>query len=210
MYLVKTPSVVKKIYPQFVWNFSRKEPYVYLTFDDGPHPEITLEVLSVLKKFQAKASFFCVGKNVVRYPEVFNKIIEDGHAVGNHTFSHKNAWDTERELYLQDINRCDEVMETSYFRPPYGKISKRTAKNINKKIIMWDVLSGDFDRNIAPEKCLKNVIKNIEKGSIIVFHDSEKASGNMLYALPRVLEYINSQKWQCETIKKGLELSSPF
>jgi peptidoglycan/xylan/chitin deacetylase (PgdA/CDA1 family) len=167
---------------------------IYLTFDDGPHPEITNFVLDTLKNHQAKASFFCIGDNVKKFPETFHRIIDEGHAIGNHTFNHLNGWKTSDELYLDNIAEASEWIDSTMFRPPYGRITRFQLSQLQKprfqmKTIMWSVLSGDFDQKIAGEKCYQNVIRNSGNGAIVVFHDSEKAAVRMQYALPKVLKH---------------------
>ncbi|KUO67302.1 MAG: polysaccharide deacetylase [Lutibacter sp. BRH_c52] len=211
-YFIKTPSIFKFIFSKWVWCFSLKEKVLYLTFDDGPTPEITEWTLNELKKHEAKATFFCIGKNIGEHPEIFQKIIEENHAVGNHTNNHLNGWKTKTEAYLQNIedaekyfeeNRKSEIINQKIFRPPYGKLTFSQSKNIRKKgykIIMWDVLSADYDPNISNEKCLENVIRNIQNGSIVVFHDSVKASEKLKFVLPKVLEYYSYQGYKFKSI----------
>ncbi len=206
-YFIKTPWLVKKIFPHYVWSFPAKNNEVYLSFDDGPHAQITPWVLDQLKKYNAKASFFCIGKNVLQNPLVYERILTEGHAVGNHTQNHLNGWKVTEEEYLKDIKEASKTIETNLFRPPYGRINQNHLKNLNSamgvdsKIIMWDVLSADFDQKTLPEDCLKNVIKNVEAGSIIVFHDSEKAYHSLNYALPKVLQFLNDKSFVCKEIK---------
>lgn len=203
MYLVKAPSLLKKIYPKkLVWSIPADDS-IYLTFDDGPHPTATQFVLQMLAQYKAKATFFCIGKNVIEYPEIYQQIIAEGHTVGNHTQNHSNGWNLNKEEYLADIAIAAKHINTNLFRPPYGRIRKKQAEAIHKmglKIIMWDVLSGDFDPKISPEKCWENIKQNIEPGSIIVFHDSSKAWDRMAYALPRTLAYCQEQKWQMKSL----------
>ncbi len=203
MYLVKTPQIIKKLFPQYVWDIAHTPQSVYLTFDDGPHPEITAEVLRILDTYQAKSTFFCVGKNAEQYPEIMKRIREQGHTTGNHTYSHSNAWQVGRETFLSDVKRCEQVFSSAVFRPPYGKITPYLSQKIAQKIIMWDVLSGDFDPLLPKEKCLNNVLNHVSGGSVIVFHDSEKAYERMIYALPRVLDWLHEKGLVCEAIKKG-------
>jgi len=192
MFLVKSPAIIKKYYPKLVWEIPNNENKIYLTFDDGPIPEVTDWVLDLLKQYNIKATFFCIGDNVVKHPAVFQRIITEDHAVGNHTFNHLNGWKTSSETYLANIEACKEIVSTTIFRPPYGRIKKTQVQDLTKeyKIIMWDVLSGDFDAKTSPEKCYNNVVENAKEGSIIVFHDSVKASKNLKYALPKVIEYL--------------------
>jgi len=195
-YFVKTPWWLKEIYPHRLWSVDTKEKIIYLSFDDGPHPVATPFVLDELKKYNAKATFFCIGKNVVEYPAIYKRIIDEGHSTGNHTQHHLNGWKTNNEQYLADVAEASKYIETNLFRPPYGRIKSLQAKGIKKalktqsaKIVMWDVLSGDFDESISKEKCLDNVIHKSKAGSIIVFHDSEKALPRLKYTLPAALDF---------------------
>jgi peptidoglycan/xylan/chitin deacetylase (PgdA/CDA1 family) len=193
MYLVKTPWLLKKLYPNLIWNARRTTRCIYLTFDDGPIPIVTPFVLNILKRHNAKATFFCIGDNVSKHTDIFEQVKADGHAIGNHTFNHLKGWVTDNQIYLNNFLQTDELLDTPLFRPPYGRI-KRAQINLLKKarpdlkIIMWDVLSGDFDTNLSPEDCLENVLKHTEAGSIIVFHDSLKAFDRLEYVLPRAME----------------------
>ncbi|MFI5205291.1 MAG: polysaccharide deacetylase family protein [Flavobacteriales bacterium] len=202
MYTVKTPLLVKALYADLTWNFSRKTNDVFLTFDDGPHPQITGEVISHLAKANAKATFFCVGANIEKHPGTFQQLLAENHSVGNHTYDHMNGWKNSNRQYFRSIVKCKKLVSTSLFRPPHGKITRAQARMVRKKfnIIMWDVLSADFDKTVSKEKCVDNVIKNIQPGSVVVFHDSEKAAEKMLYALPRVLDYIQEKKWNMKEI----------
>lgn len=182
-----------------------KEPSVYFTFDDGPHEKATPFVLDCLKQFNGKASFFCIGKNVVEHPLLFERIKKEGHTVGNHTFNHFNGWKTSNEKYFQNIRMASEVIPSNIFRPPYGRIKTSQAKKLMRQpqpfhIYMWDVLSGDFDVNLSREDCLDNVMNNIEPGSIILFHDSQKAFPRMSYALPKVLDFCTEKGWQIKAL----------
>lgn len=191
MQIAKTPKIAKKAFPRLTWEADKTEKAIYLSFDDGPTPEITIWILNLLEKYNAKATFFCLGKNVVMYPKLLDYIICQGHTVGNHTYNHLNAWKTEKEKYLNDIVSCERVFHSKYFRPPYGKLKPgiRTQILENHQIIMWDVMSYDFDQDITEENCFQNVVKNARRGSIIVFHDSYKAEKNMKAVLPRVLKH---------------------
>ena len=183
-----------KLFPELIWHFSSREKerqnHVFLTFDDGPTPKVTPWVLDCLREHDALATFFCLGRNVDRYPEIYRQILDGGHAVGNHTYSHLKGWKTPNSEYLNDIQLANQSIESHLFRPPYGRFSKTQIRAIRKdySIVMWDVLSQDYDSSIPPQKCMANVEANIRPGSIIVFHDSEKAKGNLYYTLPRVLE----------------------
>lgn len=211
LFWVKTNKIVKNLFSNYVWSISTTEPKVYLTFDDGPTPEITEWVLEQLKQYDAKATFFCIGINIEKHPEIFKKIITDGHSFGNHTFNHKKGWKTSNQTYFEEVDTCEKSIQkfsckspqTKLFRPPYGKIKTSQSKVLREKgykIIMWDVLSVDFDATINPEKCLNNVIKNIANGSIVVFHDSVKAFPNLEYALPKTLDFLKNKGFVCEKL----------
>ncbi len=208
-YWIKTNKLIKLIFSNYVWDIPTVEKKVYLTFDDGPTPEITAWVLNQLKEFNAKATFFCIGENIQKYPEIFDSILTNGHTIGNHTFNHHNGWKTKTSDYIENVLLCKEVIRkqttdnTQLFRPPYGKIRKSQANLLRKngyKIIMWDVLSADFDASISPEKCLHNVISNTQPGSIIVFHDSEKSHKNLVFTLPKFLTFLKQNNYVCEVI----------
>jgi peptidoglycan/xylan/chitin deacetylase (PgdA/CDA1 family) len=204
MYLVKTQWWLRKLYaPGLTWKIQTKRNELFLTFDDGPHPTITPFVLQCLKKYNAKATFFCIGNNVKQYPDVYQQILDEGHSVGNHTNNHLNGWKTGDIIYLKNIILAGQLIESNLFRPPYGRISKSQVKELSPvfDIIMWDVLSGDFDLKLSPQKCLKNVVNNASKGSVIVFHDSEKAFLRLEYVLPKALEYFSQQGYLMESIK---------
>lgn len=207
---VKTNYFVKSIFPNYIWDIPNDENKVFLTFDDGPTPEITEWTLAQLKKYEAKATFFCIGNNIEKHPEIFQKIIEEGHTIGNHTFNHLKGWKTSTDKYITNVTLCQsEIVNRksqiiNLFRPPYGKIKPSQSKILRKlgyKIIMWDVLSYDFDQTITPEKCLSNVLKNVQSGSIIVFHDSLKAGQNLRYALPKTLEFLKEKGFVCAKIE---------
>ncbi len=194
MYLVKTPLLLKKLYPQLVWDMPVDNKCIYLTFDDGPIPIVTPWVLNILQRYNAKATFFCIGDNVRKHPEEFEQVKNAGHAIGNHTYNHLKGWDTDDKIYLDNFLLADEQLDTNLFRPPYGRIKRSQVKLLKQHkpdldIIMWNVLSGDFDINLKPEKCLANVTRNTQSGDIVLFHDSEKAFGRLEYVLPRALEY---------------------
>ena len=207
-YLVKTPLWVKRIYSKYTWSIDINENVLYLTFDDGPHPEITPFVLNQLKQYNALATFFCIGKNVVAHPDTYQQIINEGHSVGNHTYSHLNGWKTDNDIYLKDILQASKIINSSLFRPCYGRITSFQAKHLkpvmhgkDPKIIMWDVLSGDFDTDCTPQQCLSNVVFASVPGSIIVFHDSEKAFARLEYTLPRVLKYFSEKGYRFSSLE---------
>ena len=204
-YFVKTPWLLKKLYSQCIWEVKTTQKEIYLTFDDGPHPEATPFVLGELKKYDAKGTFFCVGKNVKEYFDTYKQIILEGHKPGNHTYNHLNGWKTTDKEYLEDILQAANLIDSNLFRPPYGKITQfqlkaLQGKKLNLKTIMWNVLSGDFDEKITPENCYLNVMNNAGPGSIIIFHDSLKAMPRLQYALPRVLEYFTEKGFQFKII----------
>ena len=215
-YWIKTHYLIKKLFSGFVWDLPNKEKKVYLTFDDGPTPEITECTLKQLKQFDARATFFCIGENIQKNPDIFSKVIQDGHSIGNHTFNHLKGWETSTEDYIENFKQCEieilkqskihpeaSALKSKLFRPPYGKIKfsqSRILRKIGYKIIMWDVLSADFDTNVSPEECLENVIKNVTSGSVIIFHDSMKASKNLEYALPKTLAFLKENGYKCEAI----------
>ncbi|MEN8187588.1 MAG: polysaccharide deacetylase family protein [Bacteroidota bacterium] len=223
-YLVKTPEIIKRFWPDYTWQIATDKKEIYLTFDDGPHPEITPWVLKTLEDFNARATFFCVGDNIKKFPEVYQEVLSKDHSVGNHTFNHLNGWKTSTETYLENIQKAEEVIRrvktedrrpksdnnqncstnnqqpttsnqqptTKLFRPPYGKIKPSQTKALlmeGYQIIMWNVLSGDFDIELSNEKCLQNVVKNTRKGSVIVLHDHEKAFKKLQFVLPKVLKF---------------------
>ena len=206
-YFVKTPGWLKKIYSGCTWQMDTAEKKIYLSFDDGPHPVITRFVLDTLDKYNARATFFCIGKNVAEHPEVYQQILAGGHAVGNHTFNHLNGWKTPAGLYIENIELAQQLIKANLYRPPYGKISFRQMKQLAEKqptlkIIMWTVLSADFDKKITPEKCLKNVLQNTGNGSIVVFHDSERAFEKLQFVLPKVMRHFADQGYQFEQLIK--------
>lgn len=207
MNLFQTPFFLPWLYPQLVWRMPANEKKVYLTFDDGPVPGATDFVLETLKQYNAVATFFCIGDNIQKHPEVFTKIVKAGHPIGNHTFNHLKGWSTPLHTYVDNTNKCEAVVEshlTTYhspttsnhlFRPPYGRITRKqiSALTKNYKIIMWDVLTQDYRQNITPDTCIRGTIQATRPGSIVVFHDSYKAEGNMMFALPRYLEFLNAK-----------------
>ncbi len=207
-YLATTPKLLRRLYKDRVWDLPNDGQVLYLTFDDGPHPEITVFVLDLLAKFNAKATFFCVGKNVEKHPEIYNRILADGHAVGNHSMTHLNGGKVKDKLYLEDIAEAQNFIKSNLFRPPYGRLTRFQQKQLqaarfNFKIIMWSVLSGDFDLSITPERCLQNVLLHAKTGSIIVFHDSEKGTKNLKYALPKTLEYFADKGFVFKRIEES-------
>jgi peptidoglycan/xylan/chitin deacetylase (PgdA/CDA1 family) len=242
-YWVKSKWWMKWLFPEHVWKIDTMEKKVFLTFDDGPTPEITYWVLKQLKIHNAKATFFCIGDNIQKHPILFKEIITENHSVGNHTFNHLNGWKTSNDVYFSNVELCQKEYEvrrsrkweevgsgkksevgsgkevgslgmntehwalntehSKLFRPPFGKIKPSQSRKLRKlgyKIIMWDIISFDFDQSVSKEKCLKNVLKNIENGSIIVFHDSKKGWKNLEYVLPKTLQFLNENGYSCEKL----------
>ncbi|MGB1231366.1 MAG: polysaccharide deacetylase family protein [Winogradskyella sp.] len=224
----KTPGFVKTLFPNLVWTIATRKKEIYLTFDDGPTPKITEWVLEELKKHNAKATFFCIGNNIEKYPEIFKQIIDGKHSIGNHTHNHLKGWKHKTKTYINDVLKTEILIDSKYkqlnskttdltieqlkienwnlklFRPPYGKFKAKQSKQLQKlgyKIIMWDVLSYDWDANVSKENCFKNSTSKTKEGSIIVFHDSVKASKNLKYTLPKVLEYYSKKGFAFRPIK---------
>ena len=200
-YLYKTPAWLRWIYPQRIWRLPASDNQVYLSFDDGPHPFVTPWVLDILKEFDAKASFFCIGKNVEQYPGIYKRILDEGHSAGNHTHTHKNGWHTPLDTYIEDVKKSALVISSRLFRPPYGRLRSAQAKAVKKvlgtetKIIMWDLLSGDFDPAVNISRSVEQLNKHTKPGSILVFHDSEKAFPQMQQILPAVMKNIKLKGW---------------
>ncbi|MFA6238167.1 MAG: polysaccharide deacetylase family protein [Bacteriovorax sp.] len=187
----------KLLYPKIVWNFSRNEKNIYLTFDDGPIPELTEWILDELDKFNAKATFFCVGSNIINNPSIFEKIIKSGHAVANHSMNHLKGFKLNIEEFMQNAEECEILIKNKYFRPPFGQMTPAQYKAIvekNFQIIYWDVFSGDY-LEISPQECAKTVIKKTRNGSIVLFHDNLKSESNLRHALPIVLKHFSEQNY---------------
>ncbi|MEO6328387.1 MAG: polysaccharide deacetylase family protein [Ginsengibacter sp.] len=206
VYFIKTPWWLKKLYSECIWDIETAEKILYLTFDDGPHPLATPFVLEQLKRYNAKATFFCIGKNVKEHFEVYRQIINDGHKPGNHTYDHLNGWKEKDKDYLRNIFEAKKIIDSNLFRPPYGKITKFQLRQLSAdkyrlNTIMWSVLSGDFDKNVSDENCFLNVTRNAGRGSIIVFHDSDKSYAKLLYTIPRVLDYFSKEGYTFKAIE---------
>ena len=208
MYLIKTPQFIRKTFPGFIWNIEtqnekvKKDKDIYLTFDDGPVEDVTPFVLDLLQEYEAKATFFCVGENIDNNPQIFADLQEQGHAVGSHSYNHLSGWATDNNDYVSNVTKAAELSSSNLFRPPYGRIKPSQAKVIQKdfKIIMWDVLSGDFDPKITEEKCYNNVVSNAHDGSIVVFHDSHKSFPILKKVLPKVLDYYSQAGYNFKSI----------
>lgn len=206
VYFVKKPQWLRRFYGDCIWEMNTTEKILYLTFDDGPDPEQTPFVLEQLKKYNAKATFFCIGENVLTHKGIFDQIIADGHSVGNHTHTHLDGWKTRNKRYYEDIAKAAKVINSPLFRPPFGHITWNQVRKLKSnypgfKTILWNLLSADFDTTLSPQKCLSNVIDHAKPGSIILFHDSELASKNMRYALSHVLEHFSKEGYKFERIE---------
>jgi peptidoglycan/xylan/chitin deacetylase (PgdA/CDA1 family) len=202
MAFTRIPRILKLVYPNLLWELPGEEKILFLTFDDGPTPMITEEILSILEKLNAYATFFCVGRNAERHPDILAQIIEKGHSLGNHTYSHLKGWFTKNREYYEDIMLAAGIIRSPLFRPAYGMIKPSQVQYLKNqfRIILWDIMSYDFSLTTSKEKCLENVLRHAQSGSIVVFHDSVKASENMLYALPRVLEYFGEKGFAFKSI----------
>jgi len=203
--MVKTPWIIRNLFSNLTWKIPTEEKILYLTFDDGPHPTVTPFVLEQLEKYNAKASFFCVGKNVVTYPAIYSQVVNADHTIGNHTHHHLNGWMVRDQDYFNDINEARKYIDSALFRPPYGKITTFQAKHLSRspfgfEIVMWDVLSKDYNVKLSGEDCAFNVIRNAVQGSVIVFHDSEKAFPRMQKALISTLQFFSEKGWRFEAI----------
>ena len=201
-YWVKTPTIFKRLFPKIVWNFSEKEKKVFLTFDDGPSTNVTDSILTILEQEKVRATFFCIGKNVKKNPELADKILKKGHSIGNHSMTHVNGWRTRKNSYLRNINDASEYINSNLFRPPFGRFNLYSLDQILKKykLVMWDVLSGDFDEKIEEKAVINNVIKNVANGSIIVFHDNNKSKEKTLSVLIKTIKKLKEKGFSFEAI----------
>lgn len=202
VFFAKTPDIVKPLASDMLWSIEDDTQSLYLTFDDGPTEGVTSEVLQILDDYNAKATFFCIGGNVKKNPDLYAKIIMKGHRTGNHTWNHMNGWEYSDYSYLRNIIECSELVKSSLFRPPYGRIKRSQVRALKDRftIVMWDVLSGDWRSDLSKEQCASNVINHAKPGSIIVFHDSLKAQENILYALPKVLSHFHKKGFTFKSI----------
>lgn len=200
--LARPPALLRKLYPEALWRMKQSEKKIYLTFDDGPVPGATPEALSILKKHGVKASFFCVGENVGKHPEIYKQLLAEGHTVGNHTAHHADGWVTTSLKYLREVQECASLVHSELFRPPYGRMRRSQYKAIRRKykVVMWDVLTCDFDQSLAREHVLEISLMYSRPGSIVVFHDSEKALRNMQWVLPRYIEEMKAQGYEFGTL----------
>lgn len=205
-YLVKTPRLVQRFFHNYAWRIKTSKKEIYLTFDDGPVPDFTPWVLETLARYKAKATFFCVGENIKKFPHIYKQIKDSNHSIGNHTFNHLQGWKTPTNKYIKNILKAESYLhddeskkEKKLFRPPHGRIRPVQARILRKKgykIIMWDVLSGDFDQSLSKELCLEHTLKHIKNGSIVVFHDSDKSFKNLDFVLPKVLEHFTQEGYE--------------
>ena len=204
MYFVKTPHIVKPLYPSAKWCVETNEKVLYFTFDDGPVPSVTDATFEILDSFSAKACFFLIGENIERHPDYIAKYAQNGHSIGNHSFQHLNGWKTPTAEYTSDVINASESIASTLFRPPYGRITRKQVKHLELEytLCMWDVLSGDFDPTINVDSCIKNVVDHVEPGSIVVFHDSEKASKVMLASLPIILDQLKKRGYQFKALSE--------
>lgn len=203
MIAVRPPLIYRWLSPRhLVCSLPGPDKVIYLTFDDGPVPGATPEVLEILRQYNARATFFMVGDNVIRYPGIFDQVRHDGHAVGNHTFHHLNGWRTSPGAYLYDVRRCRELVDSSLFRPPYGRFTPTQYLLLRNdfRFILWSVLTYDFHRNTTPEQCLDNAIGNAGIGSVVVFHDNPVSMANVRYALPRFIDHFLNLGFQFRSI----------
>lgn len=203
IYFYKTPFWLRWLYPNFLWRVKTTQKHVFLTFDDGPTPEVTEWVLETLNHFNAKATFFCLGKNVEAHPPLFLQLTKNGHKTGNHSFAHEDGWKTDNHVYLQSVVKADQYIESKWFRPPYGKIKRTQATALLKqgyKIVMWDLVSGDFNENFSVDQSIKLLLTHTHPGSILVFHDSHKAFPKLKEILPVVMTQLQKQGYSFEVL----------
>ena len=194
-YWVKTPRFVPYVFSELVWRFSPAKPNIYLTFDDGPSSLVTEDILSILEEESIKATFFCVGKNVIKNPDLYKKILSSGHSIGNHSMTHPNGWKANSGFYQNDINQATELINSNLFRPPFGKLNIKSLKSLKKKfqIVMWDVVSGDFDLKLSSNKVISNVVDNARNGSVILMHDKDKFKALTLSSLLPIIKALKEK-----------------
>lgn len=199
----RPPLWLRRLYKDCYWNFPNEENKIYLTFDDGPTPELLPFILQTLDEYKVKATFFCVGNNIQKHPQLYSEMLSKEHVVANHTFNHLNGWKTPNKIYFRNIKEFDALHESNLFRPPYGRLRKSQMRQLAReyKIILWDVLSYDYDKNISPERCLQNVTANTRSGSVIVFHDNVKAERNLRFALPQFIAAAQRKGFAFDVLK---------
>lgn len=200
---IKTPVYIRKYFSKYLWKKQTDLPEIYLTFDDGPHPEVTEWIIDTLKEYDVKATFFCLGKNVEKHPSTYQRLQDEGHRVALHGYNHLNGWKTNYTDYIKDFEQSESSIKSDLFRPPYGKIKKKQAKYIMNKgyqIVMWDIIAGDWKQDWPSDRILRNIISNVEEGSIIVLHDSEKAFQHVQYVVPKMIEELKAKNYQFKTI----------
>ncbi len=204
MYFVKTPKIAQAFNKKAIWNIPNKDNTIFITFDDGPTTDITNQTLDILKEHKIKATFFCLGSEVEKHPEIFQRIIDEGHAIGNHSYSHLKGWTTKNEQYLEDVLKGEAIIKSNLFRPPYGKIKRSQVNLLNPqtKIILWDVLPGDFSPSNNVEKIISNTLNTVESGSIIVLHDNAICGNKMLQALPFIIDKLKEKKYNFSAINE--------
>ena len=200
--LIKTPTLIQFFFPSLLWSKKRDKKILYLTFDDGPYNMLSPFILDELKKYKAKATFFYLGSKAEKYPQLIKRCKDENHKIGNHTYSHPNGWKTKNSRYYQDIEKANKLLNSNLFRPPYGRIKPSQINHLKKyyKIIMWDILSWDFDKKTSAEECYNNIIKNTKSGSIIVLHENEKSAKTVKEVLPKILSYFSSQGFKFEKL----------
>ncbi len=206
MYFIKTPAITKFLFPKLVWEIKGAGKTIYLTFDDGPDREVTPSILEILEKYKARATFFCLGKKAVQHPDLLKLIREKGHTVGNHSFHHAKSGKVKTNVFIDDVEKCDEIIQSKLFRPPYGKITFSQIKRLlpKYKIILWSILPGDFDKKVSRDECLARSVKYTKGGSIIVFHDNEKAKEKVLNVLPEYLDTFSKLGYTFEALKEEM------
>lgn len=207
MYFHKTPELLKPIYNDLVWDVPTTEREIFITFDDGPVPDATNIALDILRDYEVKATFFCIGDNVRKHPDVFQRVIAEGHGIGNHSLNHLNGWKYNDYSYVKNVLECARLVDSKLYRPPYGKIKRSQSAALRKRftVVMWDVISGDFDHKVSMDRCVRNVTENGVPGSIVVFHDSRKAMEKMAYALPRVIEFFRDEGYSFGIIPQDIK-----
>ena len=200
--LIKTPTLIQFFFPSLLWSKKRDKKILYLTFDDGPYNMLSPFILDELKKYKAKATFFYLGSKAEKYPQLIKRCKDENHKIGNHTYSHPNGWKTKNSRYYQDIEKANKLLNSNLFRPPYGRIKPSQINHLKKyyKIIMWDILSWDFDKKTSPEECYNNIINNTKSGSIIVLHENEKSAKTVKEVLPKILSYFSLQGFKFEKL----------